>query len=178
MGYFYQIFLPLGHDIKPFLFLDLYTKPSFFNSLCNLINSPYLGEAWDFLGFFVYSCNRWYLQTGCPCIQTQHKPRQCPFVEIIKFDFPPPVFVLIVFRIAFTYFWKLRKSNLLSPPNFSKRKHFLCPLLQRPIQGDQWSGKPLKVRENNINYKLESGNSVALLTCDFLKLLYCARDVI
>ena len=66
-----------------------------------------LGEAWDFLGFFVYSCIQgvsFYTNVTC---------------------FPNCVYVPST---------PLRK---ISPQNFSKRKRFrwifLCPLLQRPI---------------------------------------------
>ena len=81
-----------------FLFLDLYTKPSLFNSLCSLIR-PIWGKpaiSWDSSYILV--------TVGISGGVLLYKSRQCPLVEIIKFDPPPPPgFVPIVFRIAFTY---------------------------------------------------------------------------
>ena len=52
MAYFSQIFLPLGHDIKPFFIPGFVHKAKFLQFFVQF-NSPYLGQAWEFQGFFV-----------------------------------------------------------------------------------------------------------------------------
>ena len=110
-----------------FIFLDLYTKPSFFNSLCSLIR-PIWGKPGIFgdSSYILVTVGYRWLSIYTNLAQAE----TVPVCRNRQVSFPSSrvcthCFLNYLYVPSTPYFWKLRKSNLLSPPNFSKRKVFI-----------------------------------------------------